>query len=472
VLDATCIAVAWSAAALRHPATPAPLAIATGATATGMAELIALRLHRSRGCSLRSVEIGRLLRVAVASALGAWGAAAVAGGRLPSSAAVVGALATLLLLAITRAWVAAWFRARRARGIGVRTVILIGANAEAEEMATLLGTRPDLGYRVVAVAGSHPDRHGPLATLPWLGDPDKAIERARGLGATGVVVAVTALDRPELHRLVRLALDANLHVQMSSGLGLLGHRRLVRTPVGHDPWCYVEANTHGRIEGAAKCLLDLAVTVPLLLLALPVLAVASVAIKLEDGGPVLFRQVRVGRGGRPFHCLKLRTMSVDAEHLLEQVRNDNERSGPLFKSTTDPRVTRVGRILRASSLDEVPQLLNVLRRDMSLVGPRPALPEEAQQFDDALRERELVLPGLTGLWQVEARDNPSFHAYRHLDLFYIENRSLVLDLTIIALTPATVAARLWRTERGVPHAAPDDPELVDLVDATQALEAS
>jgi lipopolysaccharide/colanic/teichoic acid biosynthesis glycosyltransferase len=191
--------------------------------------------------------------------------------------------------------------------------------------------------------------------------------------------------------------------------------------------------------------LDVTVASVSLLFAAPVLAIAALAIKLQDRGPVLFRQRRVGRDGRTFEVLKLRTMVPDAEDRLSEVTGENlRRDGPLFKATDDPRRTRVGRVLEATSLDELPQLINVLLGTMSLVGPRPALPDEVAKFDDELLERHSVRPGITGLWQVEARDNPSFDAYRRLDLFYVENWSVTLDLAILFETFQAVLARLLR----------------------------
>jgi lipopolysaccharide/colanic/teichoic acid biosynthesis glycosyltransferase len=188
--------------------------------------------------------------------------------------------------------------------------------------------------------------------------------------------------------------------------------------------------------------MDVAVSGALLLLAAPVLAVVAVAIKLDDRGPVFFRQERVGLQGRRFRIWKLRTMVPDAESLLIDLRDQNERDGPLFKVTHDPRRTRVGRFLEATSLDELPQLFNVLRGDMSLVGPRPALPSEVAEFDEELLARQTVRPGITGLWQVEARDNPSFWAYRRLDLFYVENWSVSLDVAIVLATAGALLTRL------------------------------
>jgi lipopolysaccharide/colanic/teichoic acid biosynthesis glycosyltransferase len=162
---------------------------------------------------------------------------------------------------------------------------------------------------------------------------------------------------------------------------------------------------------------------------------------------VFFRQQRVGRDGEPFTILKLRTMVVDAEARLAELVSQNQREGILFKLANDPRITPVGRILRATSLDELPQLINVVRGDMSLVGPRPALPVEVAQFDEELLARQRVRPGITGLWQVEARDSASFQAYQRLDLFYVENWSVSLDLAILLSTVQTVAVRAARALR-------------------------
>ena len=146
----------------------------------------------------------------------------------------------------------------------------------------------------------------------------------------------------------------------------------------------------------------------------------------------------MGLDGHPFMLFKLRTMSVDAEERRAALLGRNERKGPLFKVTDDPRVTPIGKILRATSIDELPQLANVILGQMTLVGPRPALPDEVAQFDEELLERHRVTPGITGIWQVEARDDPSFESYRTLDMFYVENWSLALDLAIIFGTATAV----------------------------------
>ncbi len=191
----------------------------------------------------------------------------------------------------------------------------------------------------------------------------------------------------------------------------------------------------------AQRLLDVLFSSLLLLALCPVFAILALLIKLDDPGPVLFKQKRVGKNGEEFWFYKFRSMVSDAEarrHLLEC---SNERSGPVFKMRNDPRVTRVGRFLRKFSLDELPQFINVLKGDMSLVGPRPALPGEVAMYSPHQRQRLLCLPGVTGLWQVSGRASLSFERSIELDLYYIEHQSLVLYIRILLMTiPAVLRA--------------------------------
>ena len=173
----------------------------------------------------------------------------------------------------------------------------------------------------------------------------------------------------------------------------------------------------------------------------PLFLVIAVAILVTEGRPVLYRQKRVGRYGGPFTMLKFRSMVADAHDQLQDLQGHNERTGPLFKIHQDPRVTRVGGFLRLHSLDELPQLFNVLGGTMSLVGPRPALYEEREHFPPALLEREVLPPGITGMWQVEERSNPDFDVYHRLDLEYVHHWSLWLDIKLLARTPFVTAAR-------------------------------
>jgi exopolysaccharide biosynthesis polyprenyl glycosylphosphotransferase len=191
-------------------------------------------------------------------------------------------------------------------------------------------------------------------------------------------------------------------------------------------------------QRVAKRALDITVAAALLVLAAPLMLLIALAIKLDSPGPVIFRQRRVGKDGRLFTFYKFRGMVADAEARLHEVAHLNEVNGPIFKSRRDPRVTRVGRVLRRTSLDELPQLWNVLRGDMSLVGPRPPLPTEVAQYEPWQRDRLLAPGGITGLWQVSGRNLLGFEDMVRLDLEYITRWSLWLDLVILARTVLVV----------------------------------
>ena len=172
-----------------------------------------------------------------------------------------------------------------------------------------------------------------------------------------------------------------------------------------------------------------------LILAFPIMIIVMILIKLEDPkGPIFFKQIRSGMNGSTFEMYKFRSMYVDAEDRLEELMHLNEQSGPVFKITNDPRITRIGKFIRKTSLDELPQLLNVLKGDMSIVGPRPALPRETIQYTPYQMQRLLVKPGITCIWQVSGRNNIEFEEWVELDLEYIQKRSVLLDMKLILLT--------------------------------------
>lgn len=189
-----------------------------------------------------------------------------------------------------------------------------------------------------------------------------------------------------------------------------------------------------------KRVMDRTLSAVALVLLLPLLLLIAILIKFDSPGPIFYCSARIGRKGRTFTCYKFRTMQVDADKLKHQLAHLNEREGMLFKVSNDPRVTRLGARLRKYSLDELPQFFNVLKGDMSLVGPRPPLKSEAEQYDVTHLRRLDVLPGITGLWQVEARQDPSFDSYISLDTAYVENWNLLLDARILARTIEVVLA--------------------------------
>ncbi len=405
-------------------------------------------LYRSRTCAVRAVEtvrLGRAVAVATAVALLAANAMDLSIGFGAAIAAVAG---TWFLLSATRGLYGAWLGKLRVQGRFCRQVVVVGTGDEGYELFKLVEQHPELGIRVSGVVGPRHSLARWDGEIQWLGEIADADLAVHAAGANGVIIAVSDISSDELNHLTRGLLEDGVHVQLSSGLRGIDGRRLRSVPLAHEPLFYLEPASLSLWQLRTKRVLDLILASLIFLISLPVLAVAALAVKLGDGGSVLFRQTRIGQDGAPFSLLKLRTMVPDAEERLVDLTFANEREGgPLFKLTQDPRRTKVGRILERTSLDELPQLINVLRGDMSLVGPRPALPHEVAQFDDELLGRQRVLPGITGLWQVEGRENPAFDVYRRLDLFYVENWSVGFDLAILMSTFQSVLMRLlWRSE--------------------------
>jgi exopolysaccharide biosynthesis polyprenyl glycosylphosphotransferase len=454
VADAISLSVAWTV--VLATGTPGRrLAIATVAVGVTLAVLAAQRFYRS-GAVRGTV---RDVRSAVPAVVAGTAAAALAAVVLeitvpPSARLAVCAGVALGALTLVRSAYSAWLRASRATGHFSRPVVLIGGNDEAAALEELLHVHSELGYRVLGVVSSPDHLAGALGTrVPWLGDLEEAVQVVSRTGVTDVVIAGTAVPYRHLQGLARELPAAGVEVQVSAGIRGVAHRRLRWQTLAHEPVLTLEPGEPAGWQAAAKRALDVVGAALCLVLVSPVLALAALAVKLQDGGPVVFAHDRVGRYGRRIRVLKLRTMVTDAECRLADVGKLNERrDGPLFKVVDDPRVTRVGRFLRETSIDELPQLINVLRGEMSLVGPRPALASEAAQFDDELRSQRLkVRPGITGLWQIEARDNPAFGAYRRLDLFYVENWSIGLDLMILWTTLGRVIGRGVRALRRSPR---------------------
>jgi len=417
------------------------LGVAVAAIGVGLGVAALVHLYRARVCAVRAKEKARLALVAIATV----GTLALGVSVLTESAhapwVIVATLAAFRALVGERLVFHQWLRAARARGRFGRPVVIVGINGEAQEVGVLLRTHPELGLRVVGVIGDPYGAPGWDLDVPWWGDLRDLAAILDETHVPGALVIPSAIGCDEVRRVVHTLSERGVHVQLSPGVTGIDQRRLRPLPLAHEPLFYVEASKQTRWSEAVKRSLDIAVAGVGLVIVAPVLVVAAVAIKLQDRGPVLFRQVRVGRYGQPFEFLKLRTMRPASDTELAAVAHRNQRTGPLFKDVADPRRTRIGRVLEAASIDELPQLINVLRGDMSLVGPRPALPHEVAAFDDELLMRHEVTPGITGLWQIESRDNPSFAAYRRLDLFYVENWSDALDAAILFATFGVVTSR-------------------------------
>ena len=433
------------------------------AVAVAMLAIASQGLYRSRTCGVRAVETVRLGRASAVAAIAAMVVAGLIDVDLGILAVVAAGAITWFMLSASRGLYAAWLR-RAGRKVGSAARSSSSARATRATSSSSWSTstrRSGCGSPVWSAPAC------PLAQwdgeVEWLGDLADTRAAVVTSGANGVIIAASDISGEDLNRLIRGLLRDGVHVQLSSGLRGIDQKRLRSLPLAHEPLFYLEPASLSSWQLVAKRAVDLVLASIILVLALPVLAIAALAVKLGDGGSVLFKQTRVGQDGHTFSLFKLRTMVMDAEERLVDLTFANERQdGPLFKLTQDPRRTKVGRILERTSLDELPQLINVLRGEMSLVGPRPALPHEVAQFDDELLDRQRVLPGITGLWQVEGRENPAFDVYRRLDLFYVENWSVGFDLAILMATFQSVLMRLlWRSEPSLSVT----PEIADAADA-------
>ncbi|MBW3668226.1 MAG: sugar transferase [Actinobacteria bacterium] len=400
------------------------------------------RLYHARHITTRRDELQRVLHAVGISVVVTAVVAYALGKLVPRSWLVALFVAGVAVLAVEREVVRHAFNVLRRRGHCLRHVVIAGTGNEAVALAAMLEEQPELGYRVVGLLGRREEADERLREYgPVLDVRNKVAEQVRMAGASGVLVATTDVDLETSNRLARVLTDAGIHVELSSSLKDIDATRLAVRPLGRFPVLYVEPVRRGGWHGVAKRAFDVTFALFGLVVSAPILAVAAVAIKATSPGPVVFKQERVGRRGRRFHVLKLRTMVCDAESRIEEIRLLNEADGPLFKVREDPRVTRVGRVLRKLSIDELPQLWNVVRGEMSLVGPRPALPSEVTQWGPELFERLRVQPGITGMWQVRGRSDSSFSQYQRWDLYYVDNWSIAHDIGIILRTVPVVLSQ-------------------------------
>lgn len=329
----------------------------------------------------------------------------------------------------------------RRRGHLLTKVLISGAQERVDEVAAVLRREKWLGYQILgALVPPSRSLDATPGGVPVIGFTHETAQNALTSEADLVLFAEGAFPSPVDFR--RIAWDLEGHdVQMAvvPSLSDISSGRMAMRPVGGLPLVHVEPPQSLAASRGLKRAFDLVGATLALLLASPVMIAFALLTKLQDRGPVLFRQTRVGRDGQLFECLKFRSMVVDAEARLSSISHLNKNAGgPLFKAQNDPRVTKVGALMRRFSIDELPQLVNVINGDMSLVGPRPALPAEVRRYETDVQRRLHVRPGLTGLWQVSGRSDLSWEDTVRLDLYYVDNWSIVQDLTILVRTVKAV----------------------------------
>lgn len=414
----------------------------------GSLALHAAGAYERRVVRVRRREVGVTSRAAAAPAALLTLLSPQASLLIALSGAVLAWFVWASLLGAARAVIGEWIRGARAQG-HLATPVLVVGTGRARSMTEFLEAHPHLGFAVTDTVELLPDSVQDSLELVQ--------DLSRTTQATGVVISDPG--DPVIQPLLPALSRAGLHVHVATGVqgleratavtsSMAGELFLDFAPRRLDPW-----------QRTAIRAADVAVAGLGLLFTLPVSLFIAAAVKLTDGGPAFYVQERVGRHEVPFPMFKFRSMRVDADQIELAEDEENGREGPLTKRPNDPRVTTIGRIIRGTSLDELPQLINVLRGEMSIVGPRPALASEVEEFDAELRRRAEVRPGLTGLWQIEGRDLPSFELYRRLDLLWVDNQSLGLYVSILLRTVTALIGQTTRSLLGDSEAtlAPEPP---------------
>ncbi len=319
-----------------------------------------------------------------------------------------------------------------------RTALIIGSGSQATAAADLILDSPELDTRLVGFLDWHRNDLWRYRDIPLMGHPDRLAQIIAGGQVDAILIAVEPCDLVATQSILAKAEEMGVNSYLLSEIHSPDVAVLRPEFLGGKPalvWRHVKES---RAAIFTKLFLDRLGGVITLTLASPVMLVTALAIKLDSKGPVFFKQIRCGLNGRPFELYKFRTMVADAEARKEELLQRNEMSGPVFKLKQDPRMTRIGRILRKYSIDELPQLFNIIKGDMSLVGPRPPLPKEVVKYEPWQRRKLSIKPGLTCIWQVSGRNTIDFEQWMRMDLDYIDNWSLWLDAKILVRTIPTV----------------------------------
>lgn len=328
----------------------------------------------------------------------------------------------------------------RIRGYMSEQVLVAGSPEKIDEIAAVLQRERMLGLQVVgALVPSEDVTMTTVAGIPVVGSIVEATQAASRENASAVIFGEGSFASSADFRRTAWSFESSkTQMMVVPNLTDVSADRLAMRPVAGMPLIHVDEPQAAQAGRWLKRAFDVVSSLGLIILSSPVMLATAIAIKVEDGGPVFFKQTRVGRNGELFGCFKFRSMCPDADKKLAVLQAFNEGNGVLFKMADDPRITKVGKFIRRFSIDEVPQFFNVLRGEMSLVGPRPALPTEVAEYEPDVLRRLAVRPGLTGLWQVSGRSDLSWSETVRLDLYYVDNWSIVQDVAILAKTLGAV----------------------------------
>jgi len=348
-----------------------------------------------------------------------------------------------ILLLLSRWLWRKWLISRRRLGRLLNHAVLVGDRTSSLHVAQQIQRDPGCGLKIVGAVTEHGSTaHDLTSGVPVLGDWDHLLDHVDTARADTVIITGNHTLHPQQLRQLGWGLEErHADLIVAPALTDIAGPRIHSTPVAGLPLIHVDYPEFTGTRLALKRASDVLFSAIGLLLLSPVFLVVTIIIRTTSSGPAFFRQERVGLQGAPFRMLKFRTMVVDAEQQLSSLLDASEGNGVLFKMRNDPRITRVGRFLRRYSIDELPQLWNVLKGDMSLVGPRPPLASEVEAYEEWVHRRLLVKPGITGLWQVSGRSDLSWEDSVRLDLYYVENWSITTDLVIIWRTLKAVVAK-------------------------------
>jgi exopolysaccharide biosynthesis polyprenyl glycosylphosphotransferase len=323
----------------------------------------------------------------------------------------------------------------RQRGLGVDRLLIIGAGEMGRTVMRHVVAQPSLGYHVVGFVDDDPDKgNTDIGRFKALGNTMNIPRLVKELAIDEVIITLPWMYHRKIVSIIAQCEREQVRVRIVPDMFQMTLSHLDVEDLGGIPMIGVRDISIGGSQLVLKRTVDVIVSLGGLILLFPLFLLLAIIIKMDSQGPVLFAQIRVGKDERLFSCFKFRSMYAGADEEKEKLLDRNEADGPIFKMREDPRITTVGRLLRRLSLDELPQLLNVLMGHMSLVGPRPAPPSEVQRYQPWHKRRLEVAPGLTGLWQVSGRSELTFDEMVLLDLYYIENWSPLLDLQIMART--------------------------------------
>lgn len=348
-----------------------------------------------------------------------------------------GVIVTLLLslARLVQLWIESLLRTR---GVGISRVIIVGAGEAGRTVMRTTVARPELGYHIVGFVDDNPEKQSNIGRFKALGSVDNLPRLIEEEKVDEVIITLPWMSHRKTMRIVHECARRQVTARIVPDLFQMSLSQVDVDDLGGVPLIGVREVGFSQSALLIKRAVDIVGAIACMLATAPLAALTAVVIKLDSPGPVIFRQTRVGQDGKLFEMYKFRSMRAGAEEELENLRELDEVDGVTFKIKQDPRTTRVGRFLRRTSLDELPQFWNVLRGDMSLVGPRPNVPEEVSRYIEWHKKRLQVPPGLTGMWQVSGRSLLSFDETVLLDLYYVENWSFWLDCKILLRTIPTV----------------------------------